>query len=413
MAKNSSRVSALAVAVWLSTSGLSRAQSVGAFSDAADPRTPALAPTARAPQPTAFVDKAAWDTRFATARGLLDRSEFARASGEFISLAQNAPSPTDAARAVELARLALDWDRRGVALVDRKALIGSDIEAKHGDQRTADEIGVLYTTSVIYGLGTGLWLDVLSKPNDFSGTLILSPLIFAGAAAGGVALLDSGRGLRYGVAQSMASGMYTGLWQGIAWTTYLQASTSRNHQLSAEAYATALWGSATAGALVGGIIGSQSSTTPGRASYVSSAALWPALILGFGVAGLSKDNQYRDDHSLLAASLGATGGAVAGILTAGTVSPTTARVRFLDLGGLSGALLGGGLYLAADSKNSEFSPFAVMTALGTLAGLSVAWYATSSMPRDEGAAKNVATFDVHPQLLAVRGGACLGFTGSF
>ena len=416
-------VSAFAAFCLLSASRQSRAQSVGAFSDVAGPSAPAptaqaqqsAAPTSapQAPQSAAPLDRSTWDTRFASARELLERGDFSRASAELAGLARNAPSALDAARAVELAQLATDWEQRGVALVDRKALVGSDIEAKHGDQRTADEIGVLYTTSVIYGLGTGLWIDVLSKPNDFSGTLILSPLIFAGAAAGGVALLDSGRGLRYGVAQSMASGMYTGLWQGLAWTTYLQASTSRSHQLSGEAYATALWSSATAGALVGGIVGTQSSTTPGRASYVSSASLWPALILGFGIAGLSKDNQYRDDHALLAASFGATGGVVAGILTAGTVSPTTARVRFLDLGGLSGSLLGGGLYWAAAGKNAELSPLAVLTALGATAGLGVAWYATSNMPRDEGAAKNVATFDIHPQLLGVRGGACLGFTGSF
>ena len=69
--------------------------------------------------------------------------------------------------------------------------------------------------------------------------------------------------------------------------------------------------------------------------------------------------------------------------------------------------------LPTAGKNAELSPLAVLTALGATAGLGVAWYATSNMPRDEGAAKNVATFDIHPQLLGVRGGACLGFTGSF
>lgn len=53
------------------------------------------------------------------------------------------------------------------------------------------------------------------------------------------------------------------------------------------------------------------------------------------------------------------------------MSPTTARVRFLNLGGLSGALLGGGLYLAVASHDAKVSPFSVMTALGTTVGLSV------------------------------------------
>lgn len=404
-----SRRGCLAAAA-LSVATRSQAQSAAAFSDTAPE---AGAPIATASAPRASADRSAWDARYASARNLLVAGEFSRAAAEFAELARTAPTAFDNTRALELGQLAYDWDRRGITLVERKALIGSDIEAKHGDQRTADEIGVLYTTSILYGLSTGLWVDVISKPESFSGTLVLSPLLFAGAAAGGVALLDSGRGLRYGVAQSIASGMYIGLWQGIAWTTYLQASSTRQHQLSGEQYATALWSSATAGALVGGIVGTQSSTTPGRASYVSSTTLWPALILGFAVAGISQDNQYRDDHAMLAASLGATGGAVTGILTAGTVSPTTARIRFLDLGGISGALLGGGLYLAATGSHAEFSPFSVLTALGTTAGLGVAWAATANMPRDEGATNQRVAFDIHPQLMAVPRGASLGFCGSF
>jgi hypothetical protein len=382
----------------------------------AQPAAPDATSTA-APAPVATAaparDRSDWDARYAAARGLLARGDFGLAAAEFAELVRTAPTATDGARATELGQLAYDWDHRGIALVERKALIGSDIEARHADRRTSDEIGVLYTTSVLYGLGTGIWADVVSKPDKFSGTLILSPLLFAGAAAGGVALLDSGRGFRYGVGQSIASGMYIGLWQGIAWTTYLQASSAHDNQLSGPQYATALWGSATAGAIVGGVVGTQSSTTPGRATFVSSTSLWPALILGFGVAGTSADNHYRDDHALLAASLGATGGAVAGILTAGTVSPTTARVRFLDLGGLSGALLGGGLYLAATGDHAEFSPFSVLTALGTTAGLTVAWFATANMPQDEGAAQQSSSFNIHPQMLAVSGGAALGFSGGF
>jgi energy-converting hydrogenase Eha subunit A len=329
-----------------------------------------------------------------------------------LALAQRAPSPFDSARALELGQLAFNWHQRGLALVDRKSLVGSDLEARSSDHRTADEIGVLYTTSVVYGIATGLWLDVQTEPKSVS-TGVLPPLLLAGAAVGGVALLDSGRGLRYGVAQSMASGLYIGLWQGIAWTTYLQATTSHQNQLSTKQYATALWSSATLGAVVGGVVGTASSTTPGRASFVSSATLWPALVLGLGVAGMSADNQYRDDHAFLAASLGATGGVVAGILTAGTVSPTTARVRFLDLGGLGGTLVGGGLYLAAANNHSKFEPAAIMTALGASAGLAVAWVATSNMPRDEGAVPRTASFDVHPQLSPQHGGASLGFAGSF
>jgi hypothetical protein len=371
----------------------------------------ASAQSATAPAP-GYGDRATWDAGYAQARAFFERGEFAQASAEFLALAQRAPTQFDSVRALELGQLAFNWHQRGLALVDRKSLVGSDLEARSSDRRTADEIGVLYTTSVVYGIATGLWFDVQSEPGGVS-TAVLPPLLLAGAAVGGVALLDSGRGLRYGVAQSMASGMYIGLWQGITWSTYLQASTSHQSQLSVKQYATALWSAATLGAVVGGVVGTASSTTPGRASFVSSTSLWPAFVLGMGVAGLSTDNQYRDDHAFLAASLGATGGVVAGILTAGTISPTTARVRFLDLGGLGGTLVGGGLYLAAAGNHAKFEPAAIISALGAAAGLSVAWFATANMPRDEGAVPRTASFDVHPQISPQRGGASLGFTGTF
>ena len=371
----------------------------------------ASAQSATVPVP-GYGDRATWDAGYAQARALFERGEFAQASAEFLALAQRAPTQFDSARAQELGQLAFNWHQRGLALVDRKSLVGSDLEARSSDRRTADEIGVLYTTSVVYGVATGLWFDVQSEPSGVS-TAVLPPLLLAGAAVGGVALLDSGRGLRYGVAQSMASGMYIGLWQGISWTTYLQASTTHQNQLSAKQYATALWSAATLGAVVGGVVGTASSTTPGRASFVSSTSLWPAFVLGMGVAGLSTDNQYRDDHAFLAASLGASGGVVAGILTAGTISPTTARVRFLDLGGLGGTLVGGGLYLAAAGNHAKFEPAATISALGAAAGLSVAWFATANMPRDEGAVQRTASLDVHPQISPQRGGATLGLSGTF
>ena len=402
-----------ATALWLLGSASSWAQGTAFSPSGAPPNATGAASVQSAAVPApGHDDRATWDAGYAHARALFERGEFADASTEFWMLARRAPTQFDSARAMELGQLAFNWHQRGLALVDRKSLVGSDLEARSSDHRTADEIGVLYMTSVLYGISTGLWLDVQTEPSGVS-TGVLPPLLLAGAAVGGVALLDSGRGLRYGVAQSIASGLYIGLWQGIAWTTYLQASTSHQNQLSTKQYATALWSSATLGAVVGGVVGTASSTTPGRASFVSSASLWPAFVLGMGVAGMSADNQYRDDHAFLAASLGATGGVVAGILAAGTVSPTTARVRFLDLGGLGGTLVGGGLYLAAAGNHSNFEPAAIMTAVGASAGLAVAWVATSNMPRDEGAVPRTASFDVHPQLSPQHGGATLGFAGTF
>jgi hypothetical protein len=137
------------------------------------------------------------------------------------------------------------------------------------------------------------------------------------------------------------------------------------------------------------------------------------MVLGLGAASLGSDDRYRDDHAFLAASIGATGGAVAGMLTAGSVSPTTARVRFLDLGGLAGTLLGGGLYLAAVGEDTDAESLAMVTALGTSAGLAAAWAFTAGMPRDEGATVPRAALEVHPFITPTHGGGSLGLIGAW
>jgi hypothetical protein len=340
--------------------------------------------------------------------------QFSLAAEQLKPLVPRAPNPIAQARAAELLQAAEAWARRDVTLIEQRELAGSDVLARRTDRRTADEIGVLYLASLGYGLGTGIWLDILGEPDSAAGA-ILPPLLFAAGAAGTVAMLDRGKGLRYGSAQSIATGMTLGFYQGFAWTTYYQATSRYDDQLEPEGYATALWLSTTAGAITGGAIGAARSTTPGRAAFVGSATLWPALVLGFAGAGLSADDAYRDDHALLASALGATAGMVGGIFAAGPVSPTTARVRFLDLGAVAGGLAVGGLTLAARAEETEDGrEIFLATDVGILAGLGVAWWLTASMPKDHGAEKPApAEITLTPTVAALPGGFRLGAIGSF
>ena len=324
----------------------------------------------------------AWQSAYNKAKNEFILGHFAQAEAQLKELIARAGDAVERARAEELLSVTLEWNRRGATLVEQRELQGSDLLARRTDRRTADEIGVLYTSSVAYGLGTGLWVSVLNDSNDVA-SWVLPPLLFAGAAAGAVAILDSGKGLRYGTAQSISSGMWLGLWQGLAWGSYYQASTSSSEQLSGKQYASLLFATTTAGALTGGLVGTLSSTTPGRAAFVGSASLWPAVILGCGIGALSSDkNDTRDDNSLLAASLGLTAGSVVGMLFAGDVAPTTARVRFLDLGAIAGSLALGGLLLATNDKNPE--PALAGVSIGSTVGLGLAWWLTSDMPRITG-----------------------------
>jgi hypothetical protein len=51
------------------------------------------------------------------------------------------------------------------------------------DRRTTDEIAILYSNAVLYGLYTGIMVDTWTKPASASGA-ILPPLVLAGASAG-------------------------------------------------------------------------------------------------------------------------------------------------------------------------------------------------------------------------------------
>lgn len=355
-----------------------------------------------------------WNSAFDRAKALFLAGDFKLASERLEVLLERAPDAIARARVDELLRAAREWTRRDVTLVEQRELAGSDVLSRRSDRRTADEIGVLYLSAIGYGLGTGIWLDAQTEPNDAAGA-ILPPLLFAGAAVGTVAVIDSGKGLRYGTAQSIATGMTLGFYQGFAWTTYYQATASHRQQLGDKTYASLLWATTTGGAIAGGVIGTVNSTTPGRAAFVGSATLWPAVVFGLGAAGLSADDRYRDDHSLLASAIGATAGTVGGVLAAGAVSPTTARVRFLDLGAIGGGLAVGGLALAIRAEDSKDGrEILLATDLGIAAGLGLAWWLTDGMPQDQGAVKNeTSQFKVTPTLLPQRGGLGLGAVGQF
>lgn len=317
--------------------------------------------------------------------------------------------------AQELARISANLHGRGLTFVRKADLGESALSAKAAGERTLDEAAVLYLNAVIYGLGTGVWLGTHTEADSAAGA-ILPALVLAGAAAGGVALADSGDPLPYGVPQSVVSGMYIGLEQGLVWSLWNQASVDRADEWEGKTVATVVWGGATLGAVAGGVIGGVSGTTPGRASFVGSASLWGGGLAGLTVAALSSDDNAIDDRALLGAAIGLNAAAIGGALAAGPVSPSVARVRFLDLGGIAGGLLMGGLYISAADEDTDPRTLSGTVALGIGAGLTAAWFATAGMEPDrgsddkEGARKHERALS--PTLIPTQGGAMLGIAGT-
>jgi hypothetical protein len=308
---------------------------------------------------------------------------FADAAAHFAALAADAPGPGRQALAREQHDICDRWARGGLVLM-RAADLAAARESSRPvllDRRSADEIGILYTDAVLYGLGTGIALDTWTKPSSAAGG-ILPALALGGAAAGVVYLLDHSEPLRYGVAQSITSGMWVGFEEGLAWTLWNQARSSRSEEWSASTVATALWGTATAGAALGGVLGNAYGTTPGRASFMGSAALWTGLVSGLiGATALEKSST-ADEGFMLASAIGLNAGVVAGVLIGKDVSPSIARVRFLDLGGLAGGILAGGLYFAFADQHADQRTATGVLAAGITGGLLLAWHLTSGMEPD-------------------------------
>jgi len=376
-------VRAAAVAWFVGSTAHAQAPAPPATTAPTAPST-SSAPAATEPPPVRGVwqsNDAAWLDRYTLARERLVAGDFGRARELFGELVRTATNAADQALASEFESMAATWAARDLAFVRRSDLGESQLSAKAAGERTTDEIAVLYTNAVFYGLGTGAWLAVHTEPRSPAGA-ILPALGFAGAAAGAVALVDVNHPLHYGVPQSIVAGMYIGLEEGLVWTLWNQARTYRRDEWEGKTVANVIWLMSTAGAVAGGVVGTVRGTTPGRASFVGSTALWTGLVGGLLVGAISSEDDKQDDRALLASAIGLNLGALAGAFAAGPVSPSIARVRFLDLGGIGGGLVFGGLYLAAADQHPTSQGIMGATAFGAAAGLGVAWFATSGMQPD-------------------------------
>jgi hypothetical protein len=349
----------------------------------------AVPPSAVAPSPPADAPRGAplgdteWSRRYVQARASMLAGRFAEAAGQFATLAATGRELSQQILAREQADICDRWARGGLVLLRAADLPAAQARAVASltDRRSPDELGILYTASVLYGLGTGLTLDFWTKPNA-AAAAILPALALGGGAAAVVYFLDRPEELRYGVAQSITSGMWVGFEEGLVWTLWNQARANYYDEWSSRTIATVLWATATGGAILGGTLGTAYGTTPGRASLVGSAALWTGLVVGLLGATAVADSPTADDSFLLLSALGLNGGAVAGVIIGKDVSPSIARVRFLDLGGLAGGIVAGGVYLAASNAHPSRRAMTGALAVGISGGLIAAWQLTGNMEPD-------------------------------
>jgi hypothetical protein len=339
-----------------------------------------------------------------TIAGMIE-GHFDVAERSFEALALEAPTEAQRTLAREMANLSRDYATRRAR------------ESMPSVMRSTDELTLLYASAFLYGAGTGTWFLLQVKP-DSAVTATLPFAAFTAAPVVAVATIDAYRKLPRGVPHAISAGLYLGLGEGVWLVGYQHARGARLREgdpssevrWSPETTATVLWGGATAGAVLGGLLAGGLVTTPGRVSFTASTTLWAGAVFGLGAGALLPDDDRRRERAFLLAGAGYNAALAGGLLLAGEISPSVARVRLVDLAGLGGTLLVGGLYLssatAVDVRAAEG-----FAALGAGAGLAAGWLLTSGMPKETPGVR-VPLVTAQPALQFVQGGATLGVGGA-
>ena len=324
------------------------------------------------------LDSERWHAAYSEARATMVAGNFKDATARFESLIISAPDVPSRMLATEMMSACRIWAQGGFMLTTPQRMALTPPALLLEDRRTTDELAVLYTNAVLFGLYSGVVVDLWNDAKSPSGA-ILPPLLLAGASAGLVAALDRTTKLGYGVAQSIVSGLYVGIEEGVAWALWHEASVNRTSEYGQKVVTTLILGLGTVGAVAGGVVGSAYGTTPGRASLMGSAAMWSGLVAGTFMGGITG----VDDTAMLSSAIALNAGAVLGAIVGAEVSPSIARVRFIDLGGLSGGLLVGGLYWSMKDKGASGQGLLTAASLGMTSGLVAGWLLTRDMESDE------------------------------
>lgn len=282
--------------------------------------------------------------------------------------------------------------------------------------RTPDELTVLYTTAVLYGLGSSAWLALQVQPSNIAGALLpFATLAPAGAAL--IAWTDSSRPLRHGIPHAIAAGMYLGFGEGL-WLSTFQAAYADRHdgvqRWSAQRSSTALWLGSTLGGVAGAFVGMINRPTPGRVSFTSSAAIWSGALAALAASSLEPVETRREQTGLAVGALAYNVGLAFGILLGPVLAPSVSRARFVDLGGLFGSLVVGGGY-ALVARDADSRATLGLAAIGGILGLAVTTWVTADMPSDHSHDQLAPVIGQRPQLRPLlvpeRGGVLAGLSG--
>lgn len=361
--------------------------------------------------------------------------DYQHALASFNTLAAAAPNETSKNLALEQAKIATNLAHEDAARHEQREteniaptpqeLPPPDAHVVRAGARTLDELFELYGSTLTYGVVTGVLVDggVSEKTSGNYDSHVAIPItmLSLGAVASLVITIADAKGaLRYGVPQSISSGLHMGLEQGFFWALWDRSRESVPTPSYLHTAAT-VWGFTTAGAIAGGLVGGLAKVTPGQASWVGTISFWPAVILGsISLAATGRDgtlpNIVKGERNLgLVGGITGLAGLGVGVLTARWVKPSISRTRYIDLGSGLGGLFGGLLCVASNSRRGSecneagvFGGIAIGTGLGFISSMIVTQWLARNTAENSSPVLNA----MRPSITPVAGGAIFGVSGS-
>lgn len=168
------------------------------------------------------------------------------------------------------------------------------------------ELGMLYGTSVAYGVGIGVWLDTEIGITD-PGVALIPPAILGAAAPVGVWFLDDAPRLKRGEPAAIALGAAAGAGEGLGIAGYQITTASEGNEWDFRGVARSVSLGATLGAVGGYAVAYYAEPPPETSTFVGSGIVWGTAIgsmFGFGASGGDQKFAESNDSAALGGLIG-------------------------------------------------------------------------------------------------------------
>src|SRR5581483_4989775 len=217
--------------------------------------------------------------------------------------------------------------------------------------RGGGEMVYLYGTGLAYGVGTGIWIDVLAHSSDPAvGTI--APILFDAGVPLGFFLWDYLDTFRPGVPASMATGMWLGFAEGVAISSIQVATTGDQKRWDLSTAMTIPFITTTVGGIGGYFFGRWREPDPRAGAFIAEGMAWGAgtgVMLGIGASADGRPGSEKSSGdgaavgTLLGANIGIAGTSA---LVIGGYQPSWQAQKWMWLGYTAGAAIPSLVYLA-------------------------------------------------------------------